>query len=75
MGNNVLSVSNAQHINFISPQTVQNGEPKVLKSGSPGNSVKCGVCRGFLQKTTVRGEFPQPDPGNSGKFIWGAPFW
>ena len=41
-------VSTAQHINFISPQNAENGDPKVLKSGWPGN------CGEFPQKPRSR---------------------
>ena len=63
------------YINFISRQNAENGDPKVLKSGWPGNSGKFRVCGEFPQKTPIRGipgnSFWGPHFGDLGGIFWG----
>ena len=43
-----LSVSSAQHVNFISLQNAENGDPKAPKSGWPGHFL--GDCKRGCKK-------------------------
>ena len=56
----------AQHINFISPQNADNGDPKIRNRDGPGNSGKFRFYVEFPQKPSV-----QVIPGNS---LWGPHF-
>ena len=61
-----LLVGAAQHINFISPQNAENGDPKIRNRDGLGNSEKFRFSVEFPQKPSVRGT-----PGNS---FWGPHF-
>ena len=61
------TVSTAQHVNFISPQNAENGDPKIRNRDGPGNSGKFRVSVEFPQKPLVR-----VVPENS---FWGPHFW
>ena len=55
--------SAALHINFVSTQNAENGDPKIQNRDGPGDSGKFGFSVAFPQKPSVRGT-----PGNS---FWG----
>ena len=59
-------ISAAQHINFISPQNAEIGDPKIRNRGGPGNSGKFRFSVEFLQKPSI-----QVIPGNP---FWGPHF-
>ena len=61
-----LWLSAAQHINFISPENAENGDPQNPKSGWAG---KFREVQGFCRISTET-----LGPGNPRKFIFGTPF-
>ena len=62
--------SAAQHINFISPQNAENGDPKIRNRDGAGKFREIQVLWRISTETL--------GPGNSGKFFFGDPilvFW
>ena len=70
-----LCVSAAQHINFISPQNTENGDPKIRNRDGPGNSGKFRFSVEFPQKPSVRvipgNPFWGPHFQRFGEIFWG----